>query len=405
MPTFAYKAKIKSNGATSRGEIEAPSQDAAMQRLQSNGLEVQSIKQKADGGGLALKMPGTSGVSGRDLVIFSRQLSTMIDSGLPIVQALDLLGSQEANPHFKKVQLAVKADVETGMPFGDALRKHPGVFSPLYCSLVTAGEIGGVLDTILQRLCTQIEKSEAMKRKIKSSLTYPVGTLVVAVVICIFMLWKVIPTFQDMFSSMGGQLPSLTQFLVDASNWVSSNIVYILLTVIAVPTAIYFALKQRPIKRAVDSFALMVPGVGDVIRKSAVASFTRTLGTMISSGVPLLDALAIVSDSVSNIAVQEAILFVRSRLSEGATLADPLQVTGIFPNMVVQMIRVGEETGALDTMLNKIADFYDEEVDDAIGKMMAMIEPLMMVFLAFIVGGMLIGMYLPIFSMSSAIKT
>ena len=405
MATFAYKAKIKSNGATSRGTLDAPNQDAAMQRLQSNGLEVLSIKQKADNTGMALKMPGTSGVSGRDLVVFSRQLSTMIDSGLPIVQALDLLGSQESNPHFKKVQLAVKADVETGMPFGDALRKHPSVFSPLYCSLVTAGEIGGVLDTILQRLCTQIEKSEAMKRKIKSSLTYPVGTLVVAVVICIFMLWKVIPTFQDMFSSMGGELPSLTQFLVDASNWVSSNIVYILLTVVAVPTAIYFALKQRPIKRAVDSFALMVPGIGDVIRKSAVSSFTRTLGTMISSGVPLLDALAIVSDSVGNIAVQEAILFVRSRLSEGSTLADPLQVTGIFPNMVVQMIRVGEETGALDTMLNKIADFYDEEVDDAIGKMMSMIEPLMMVFLAFIVGGMLIGMYLPIFSMSSAIKT
>ncbi len=405
MATFAYKAKIKSNGATSRGTLDAPNQDAAMQRLQSNGLEVLSIKQKAESTGMALKMPGTSGVSGRDLVVFSRQLSTMIDSGLPIVQALDLLGSQEANPHFKKVQLAVKADVETGMPFGDALRKHPSVFSPLYCSLVTAGEIGGVLDTILQRLCTQIEKSEAMKRKIKSSLTYPVGTLIVAIVICIFMLWKVIPTFQDMFSSMGGELPSLPQFLVDASNWVSSNIVYILLTVVAVPTAIYFALKQRPIKRAVDSFALMVPGIGDVIRKSAVSSFTRTLGTMISSGVPLLDALAIVSDSVGNIAVQEAILFVRSRLSEGSTLADPLQVTGIFPNMVVQMIRVGEETGALDTMLNKIADFYDEEVDDAIGKMMSMIEPLMMVFLAFIVGGMLIGMYLPIFSMSSAIKT
>ena len=405
MATFAYKAKIKSNGATSRGTIDATTQDAAMQLLQSNGLEVLSIKQKAESAGMALKMPGTSGVSGRDLVVFSRQLSTMIDSGLPIVQALDLLGSQEANPHFKKVQLAVKADVETGMPFGDALRKHPGVFSPLYCSLVTAGEIGGVLDTILQRLCTQIEKSEAMKRKIKSSLTYPVGTLVVAIVICIFMLWKVIPTFQDMFSSMGGQLPALTQFLVDASNWVSTNIIYILLTVIGVPTAIYFALKQRPIKRAVDTFALMVPGVGDVIRKSAVSSFTRTLGTMISSGVPLLDALAIVSDSVSNIAVQEAILFVRTRLSEGSTLADPLLVTGIFPNMVVQMIRVGEETGALDTMLNKIADFYDEEVDDAIGKMMAMIEPMMMVFLAFIVGGMLIGMYLPIFSMSSAIKT
>ena len=405
MPNFSYKAKIKATGVTRRGEIEASSQDSAIQRLQSNGLEVLSIRQKAEGGGFAFKIPGTSGVSGRDLVVFSRQLSTMIDAGMPIVQALDLLSSQEANPNFKKVQLAVKADVETGMPFGDALRKHPQVFNALYCSLVTAGEIGGVLDTILSRLCTQIEKAEAMKRKIKGALTYPVGTLVVSIVICIFMLWKVIPTFQDMFSSMGGELPGLTQMLVDASEWVSNNILYILLTVIAVPLLIAFALKQRPIKRAVDSVALQIPGVGDVIRKSAVASFSRTLGTMLSSGVPLLDALAIVSDSVSNIAVQEAILFVRTRLSEGATLADPLLITGVFPNMVVQMIRVGEETGALDTMLNKIADFYDEEVDDAIGKMMAMIEPIMMVFLAGIVGSMLIGMYLPIFSMSSAIKT
>ncbi len=403
MPTYLYKAKLIATGVTRRGEMDAPTADAVGQRLQANGLEVISIKPKPEGIP-PFKIPGTSGVSSRELVIFSRQLSTMIDAGLPIVQALDLLSSQEPNYHFKKVQLAVKADVETGMTFGDALRKHPLVFSPLYCSLVTAGEIGGVLDTILTRLCTQLEKADALKRKIKGALTYPLGTLVVSIAIAIFMLWKVIPTFQDMFSAMGGELPGLTQFLVDASNWVSSNIVYILLTCVAVPTLIILALKQRPIKKAVDTVALQMPGVGNVIRKSAVSTFTRTLGTMISSGVPLMDALGIVSDSISNIAVSEAILFAKARLSEGSTLADPLSVTGVFPNMVVQMIRVGEETGALDTMLGKIADFYDEEVDSAIAGMMALLEPLIMCFLAVIVGGMLIGMYLPIFSMSSTVK-
>ena len=383
MPTYKYRAKIVQNGKMRSGEIDAPTAEMAKQKLQSSGLNVLSVKQKPEG--MVLAIPGTTGVSGRDLVVFSRQLSTMIDAGLPIVQALDLLASQEANLRFNRVLIAVKSDVETGMTFGDALKKHPGVFSPLYCSLVAAGEAGGVLDTILQRLCVQIEKSEAMKRKIKSSLTYPVGTLVVAIGILVFMLWKVIPTFQDMFSSMGGQLPSLTQFLVDASEWVSTNILYIFITLIGA--------------------MLFVPGVGNVVRKSAVSTFTRTLGTMLSSGVPLLDGLTIVSTSISNSAISESILFARQRVSEGSTLADPLLVTGIFPNMVVQMIRVGEETGALDVMLNKIADFYDEEVDDAIGKMMALIEPAMMCLLAVLVGGMLIGMYLPIFSMSSAVKT
>lgn len=402
--TYAYRAKIIATGTRTKGEIDAVSLEAAQARIQSNGLEVLSIKEKPEGLP-GFKLPGTSGVSSRELVIFSRQLSTMIDAGLPIVQALDLLANQEQNLHFKRVMTTIRSDVETGMTFGDALKKHPLVFSPLYCSLVTAGEIGGVLDTILTRLCGQLEKADAMKRKIKGALTYPLGTLAVSIVIAIFMLWKVIPTFQDMFTSMGGQLPGLTQFLVDASEWVSSNIVYILLTCIAVPLLISYALKQHKIKRIADAIAIQMPVIGDVIRKSAVSTFTRTLGTMISSGVPLMDGLTIVADSISNTTISEAIMFARNRLSEGSTLADPLQITGVFPNMVSQMIRVGEETGALDTMLNKIADFYDEEVDDAIAKLMAMLEPLVMCFLAVIVGGMLIGMYLPIFSMSSAVKT
>lgn len=404
MTVFQYRASITATGTSTRGEIEAVSAEAATQRLQANGLVIHNIKPKPEGLP-PLKIPGTTGISNRELVIFSRQLSTMIDSGLPIVQCLDLLSSQEPNYYFKKVQREVKADVETGMTFADALKKHPAVFSPLYCSLVAAGEIGGVLDTILQRLCVQLEKADALRRKIKGALTYPLGTLIVAIAILIFMLAKVIPTFKDMFESMGGQLPGLTQLLVDLSEWVQNNFIWIILFLIAVPTIIILALKQRPIKKAVDSALLHMPAIGIVIKKSAVANFTRTLGTMVSSGVPLMDALQIVSDSVSNIAVQEAILFARSRLAEGSTLADPLMVTGVFPNMVVQMIRVGEETGALDTMLNKIADFYDEEVDEAIAGLMAKLEPIMMVLLAFLVGAMLIGMYLPIFSMSSAIKT
>ena len=404
MATYTYKAKMIATGESKKGEIDAPSADAAQQRLQANGLSVLAIKEKPDNN-FALKLPGTSGVSVRELVIFSRQLSTMIDAGLPIVQALDLLSSQETNVHFKRAQRQIKADVETGMTFGDALRKHPLIFSPLYCSLVTAGELGGVLDTILQRLCVQIEKSEALRRKIKGALTYPIGTLIAAILILIFMMWILLPTFQDRFSTMGGELPKLTQILVDTSDWFVANIVWIFLTLIIVPIIIGFLLRQAPIRKAVDKFMLQMPGIGNVIRKSAVSTFTRTLGTMLSSGVPLMDGLTIVADSISNTAIREAIMFTRSRLSEGSTLADPLTVTGVFPSMVVQMIRVGEETGALDAMLNKIADFYDEEVDDAIAAMMALLEPAIMVLLAFLVGAMLIGMYLPIFSMSSAIKT
>ncbi len=380
--------------------MEAVSQDAATAKLSSQGCQILAMKELPEP--MAFKMPGTSGVSGKELIIFSRQLSTMIDAGLPIVQALELLASQEQNPHFKKVQLAIKADVEGGSTFADALKKHPLIFDNLYISLVAAGEVGGVLDTILARLCIQIEKNANLTKKVKKALTYPLGTLVVAVVIMIFMLWKVIPTFQGMFASMGGQLPGLTQFLVDASEWMSSNIVPILLIVIGIPT-IFIAVHKRSFtfRRACDQFMLNMPGIGAVIQKSAVSRFTRTLATMLSSGVPLMDGLQIVSNASGNIRISEGIDYARARLSEGSTLADPLMVTGIFPNMVVAMIRVGEETGALDTMLGKIADFYDEEVDDAIDAMMAMLQPAIMALLGGMCGTMLIGMYLPIFSMGS----
>lgn len=399
MSLFQYNI-VLTNGDKRKGKLEALSAEAAEGKLVAQGCQVLSLKPIPEP--MAIKMPGTTGISNKELIIFTRQLSTMIDAGLPIVQALELLASQEQNPHLKKVMLTVKSDVEGGMTFADALKKHPLVFDNLYTSLVSAGEIGGVLDTILARLCVQIEKNAQLAKKIKKALTYPIGTLVVAVIIMIFMLWKVIPTFQGMFDNMGGQLPSLTQFLVDASDWMSSNIVPILAIVIGVPLTIAICRKKIfAFHRAMDAFLLAMPGIGDVLRKSAVSRFTRTLATMMTSGVPLMDSLQIVENAAGNIRIAEGIEYARQRLSEGSTLADPLMVTGIFPNMVVAMIRVGEETGALDAMLGKIADSYDEEVDDAIDAMMAMLQPAIMALLGGMVGTMLIGMYLPIFSMGS----
>lgn len=399
MSLYQYSI-VLTNGDRRKGKLEALSAEAAESKLTSQGCQVLSLRPIPEP--MAIKMPGTSGISNKELIIFTRQLSTMIDAGLPIVQALELLASQEQNPHLKKVMLTVKGDVEGGMTFADALKKHPLVFDNLYTSLVSAGEIGGVLDTILARLCIQIEKNAQLAKKIKKALTYPIGTLVVAIVIMIFMLWKVIPTFQGMFDNMGGQLPSLTQFLVDASDWMSSNIVPILLIVIGVPVTIAICRsKIFAFRRAMDAFLLAMPGIGEVLRKSAVSRFTRTLATMMTSGVPLMDSLQIVENAAGNIRIAEGIEYARQRLSEGSTLADPLMVTGIFPNMVVAMIRVGEETGALDAMLGKIADSYDEEVDDAIDAMMAMLQPAIMALLGGMVGTMLIGMYLPIFSMGS----
>ncbi|MFA5623710.1 MAG: type II secretion system F family protein [Bradymonadales bacterium] len=401
MPVFIYEAKT-SSGQIRRGEMEAARAEIVEQRVQNMGLV--PLKVRAKPKEILLKIPGTTGVTTRDLVIFTRQLSTMIDAGLPIVQALELLASQEPNPHFKIIQRDIKLSVESGLTFGESLRKHPRIFDSLYCSLVSAGEAGGVLDVILSRLCVQIEKSEKIKKKVKGAMTYPVATLVISILVVIVMLWKVIPTFQDMFSSMGGQLPGITQTVIDMSEWFGENIIIIFLVLIAIPVTFKLLLRRYAFRKAVHNLLLHLPMFGSLIRKTAVSRFTRTMGTMLSSGVPLLDGLNIVAQSAGNLVIEEGILFVRTRISEGATLAEPLQSSGIFPEMVVQMIRVGEETGALDVMMTKIADFYDDEVDATVGNITQMIEPLMMVFIGGIVGGLLISMYLPIFTMGDALK-
>jgi len=329
----------------------------------------------------------------------------MIDAGLPIVQALDLLQTQEPNPFFKAILKDVKGTVETGSTFAEALAKHPQVFDALYVNLVAAGETGGVLDAILNRLAIYIEKNVALRRKIKGAMTYPVAVFAIAIIVVMVMLWKVIPTFQEMFQDMGNaELPAPTQFAIDLSEAFQNHLILILAGVGAIFFGIPMALKQKPVRKVFDKYVIRFPIVGSVVQKAAVARFTRTFGTMMASGVPILEALDIVARSSGNMSVEAAILYAREKISEGKTLVEPLLETGIFPEMVVQMIGVGEATGAMDTMLNKIADFYEEEVDTAVDGLTSMIEPIMMVFIGGIVGGLLIAMYLPIFSLADTIN-
>jgi type IV pilus assembly protein PilC len=383
--------------------MEAPALADVERRLESQGLTIVKLKKKPKD--LVLKIPGSTGVALKDLVVFTRQLATMIDAGLPIVQALDLLGGQEPNPNFKVVLKDIKMQVETGSTFADSLRKHPKIFDSLYTNLVAAGEVGGVLDSILNRLAVYIEKNAKLKRKVKGAMVYPMATLVIACLVVAVLLWKVIPTFEEMFSSFGdGGLPGPTQFVIDLSHAFVANLLPIFGAAVAIPILVAYLLRQRPIRRVFDKVLLHTPVFGPVLRKTAVARFTRTLGTMVTSGVAILDALEIVAKSAGNIVVEEAVLYTRSKISEGTTLADPLMETNVFPEMVVQMISVGEATGALDVMLNKIADFYDEEVEVAVEGLTQLLEPLMMVVIGGVVGGMLIAMYLPIFSLADTIK-
>jgi type IV pilus assembly protein PilC len=328
----------------------------------------------------------------------------MIDAGLPLVQALDILGSQSDNPAFKKVLLQVKSKVEAGSTFADALAEHPKVFDELFVQLTRAGEIGGILDTILQRLGAYIEKNEKLARRVKGAMVYPAIVLTVAVGVTVVLLVFVTPTFEKMFKDFGGAMPGPTQFLIDLSHGLIDNW-YLF---VGIPISLVAAFKGfvgHPKGRAAwDAFVLKVPLFGPLVRKIAVARFTRTLGTMISSGVPILDALEIVAKSSGNKTIEKAVLFVRAKISEGKNMASPLADAKVFPPMVVQMIGVGEATGAMDQMLAKIADFYDDEVDVAVSALTSMIEPFMMVFLGGVVGGFLVAMYLPIFSIAGNIK-
>ncbi len=402
MAIFQWKARTR-QGTLKKGEIEALNEAAVMAQLRAQMLLPVTVKEKSKD--VSEYLPFLKqGIKTRELVIFTRQFATMIDAGLPLVQCLEILGDQQPNKTFKTIIRDVKADVEQGSTFADALRKHPKPFDELFVNLVQAGEIGGILDTILNRLAVYLEKADALAKKVKGAMVYPSTVLVVAVGVVVLMLTKVIPTFEKMFQDFGGELPAPTAFVVALSHFMQEWIGLFLGAVVATVMG-FFAARRKNLKfrRATDAMFLKLPIFGTLLQKVAVARFTRTLGTMIASGVPILDGLEIVAKTAGNMVIEEALRDVRSAISEGKTIAEPLSESGVFPGMVTQMIAVGEETGAMETMLSKIADFYDEEVDAAVDALTAMLEPLMMVFLGGTVGGLLIAMYLPIFKIAETI--
>ncbi|MBM4367194.1 MAG: type II secretion system F family protein, partial [Deltaproteobacteria bacterium] len=340
------------------------------------------------------------GVTLRDLVIFSRQFATMIDSGLPLVQCLEILSTQCENPTLRDQLKVIKEKVESGNTFAEALKTYPNTFDDLYVNLVAAGEVGGMLDTIMNRLAAYLEKNQKLIRQVKGAMTYPVIVIGVATVVVALLLTKVVPQFEDMFADFGSALPAPTQFVVNLSKWLTANIGYIMIGLVVAGVALRAVLKTERGTWVFDSIMLKLPVFGDVVTKVAVARFCRTLSTMLSSGVPILEALDICSRTAGNKVVEKAIVGASRSISEGRTIAEPLMESGVFPRMVCQMVGVGEATGALDVMLGKIADFYDEEVDQAVEAMTSALEPMIMAFLGIVVGGLVIAMYMPIFEMA-----
>jgi len=401
MPVYLWEGTTR-KGEIRKGELEAPDESAVRIQLRRQRIKPESIKKKPKD--LFENIPFLKEkVKEKDVVIFARLFATMINAGLPIIQCLDLLSEEEQNKTFAKIIKSIKEDIEGGSSLSDTLKKHPDVFDDLFVNLVAAGEAGGILDVILNRLSAYMEKAMELKRKVKGAMTYPVTVLVVAFAVVILLLYKVVPVFDDMFSSMGSALPGPTQFLVDASAFVQNNILYILGVIVLSVFALKRYYRTERGRLQIDRIMLKLPVFGILLRKVAVAKFSRTLSTMMNSGVPILDGLEIVSKTAGNKIVENALMETRKSISEGKTIAEPLSESGIFPSMVVSMISVGENTGALDTMLEKIADFYDSEVDVAVDAMTALLEPMMMVFLGGVVGGMIIALYLPIFSMAGAI--
>ncbi|HTO53528.1 MAG TPA: type II secretion system F family protein [Myxococcota bacterium] len=398
MPTFNWAGKTR-DGVNKKGVIVADDVEAAMGTLRAQGLTPSSVKPKSKDLGEIFPFLA-KGVSIRDLVIFTRQFATMIDAGLPLVQCLDILGTQQENAAFKKVILQIKGDVEAGSTFSDALGKHPKVFDRLFVNLVAAGEVGGILDTILARLAAYLEKADKLRRKVKGALTYPAAVTVIAIVVVVVMLTKVIPVFEKMFKDFGGTLPAPTQMVINVSHWMQHYILYMIIGVGVFGYGLkrwYGTARGRAI---LDALFLKSPIFGSLLRKVAVARFSRTLSTMLSSGVPILDALEIVARTAGNVVVEREILMTKSSIAEGKTIAEPLQGSKVFPGMVVQMISVGEQTGAMDAMLGKIADFYDDEVDTAVDALTSLLEPLLMVGLGGTIGCLLVAMYLPIFKIA-----
>jgi type IV pilus assembly protein PilC len=403
MPIFVWKGRTR-NGDVRSGETEAANEQALAAMLRQQGVTLQKATPKS--AGLSLNISFGTGVSTDDLVVFTRQFATMIDAGLPLVQCLDILGTTTENQRFSKVLLDVKGHVESGETFSRSLARHPKVFDDLFVNLVAAGEIGGILDTIMNRLAIFIEKSVKLKRRIKSAMIYPIAILVIVGLILAVMLVKVIPVFEKMFKSLGsGSLPAPTAFLIALSRGTIKYAPFIVGAMIGIVFAFRAFLKWPKGRYMWDSFLLGMPVFGPLIRKTVVARFSRTLGTLMSSGVPILDAMEIVAKTSGNKVVEKAVYFSRDRIAEGKDMVGPLSESKVFPPMVIQMIGVGEQTGALDAMLQKVADFYEDEVDVAVDGLTSLMEPIMVVVLGGIVGGIIIAMYLPIFSLAGQIKT
>jgi len=403
MPVYHWQG-VSPRGETLSGEMEATSRDAVIIRLRTQRIQPNPARIKEKGKGLdyQISLPSIgSPVKSRDIVVFTRQFATMIDAGLPIVQCLQILGAQSDSKPFRKVIGGIKEDVEAGTTLAEAIRKHTRVFSELYSSMIQAGEIGGILDTILVRLAAYLEKASKLKSKIKGAMIYPTCIVSAAVLVTAVLLIWVIPVFADVFSSFGHRLPAPTQFVINLSNFTIGHVWYLMAVPVIAAVAIRYAYGTEEGHFWIDRFLLRVPVFGGLIRKSSVARFSRTLGTLVSSGVPILDALVITARTAGNKVVERAIMMARTSISSGRTIAEPLIESKVFPPMVCQMISVGETTGALDTMLQKIADFYEDEVDNTVANLMSLLEPAVILFLGVVIGGLVISMYLPIFQLGA----
>lgn len=395
MPSFEWKGRGR-GGQDQTGVLVADSKEAVIATLRRQQIVVTAVKEK----GKELAFPKMGGKVPPQLVaIFTRQFSVMIDAGLPLVQCLEILGSQQEHKVFKRALMQIRQDVETGSNLADAMRKHPKIFDNLYTNMVAAGEAGGILDTILQRLSTYIEKSVKLNSQVKSAMIYPVAVISIAIIVVAVILWKVIPVFASLFKGLGAELPMPTVVVIALSNFLGDFWWLIILTIVGVSQFLKRYHKTEKGRRVLDAILLKAPVLGMLLRKIAVARFCRTLSTLTSSGVPILDGLEITAKTAGNAIVEDAIMATRKSVEEGKTISEPLGDTDVFPTMVIQMIAVGEQTGALDTMLSKIADFYEDEVDTAVAGLMKLLEPILIAFLGVAIGGIVIAMYMPMFSL------
>ena len=399
MSNFTWKGRTR-GGKVQEGVLVADSKDAAISNLRRQNIIVTSVSEK--GKEFALPKLG-GGIASKDISVFTRQFSVMIDAGLPLVQCLEILGAQQENRVFQKILLGTRQDVEQGATLADAMRKHPKAFDDLFCNMVAAGEAGGILDTILQRLSQYLEKIVKLRAAVRSAMVYPVAVILIAVGVVWIILWKVIPTFATLFEGLGATLPLPTRITIGLSNFIGA---FWWLIFAAIGGTVYGLMRYHKTykgKRHIDAILLRLPVLGGVLRKIAVARFCRTLSTLVSSGVPILDGLQITARTAGNSIVEDAIMLTRASVEEGKTISEPMKQTDVFPPMVTQMIAVGEQTGALETMLSKIADFYEDEVDEATANLLALLEPVMIVFLGTVIGFIVISMYLPMFSLISKI--